>query len=309
MGFEKVNESLVKYLAGLLDADGSLSLAFKHDQNREGRYFVGLSLRLASSTAVDLNGWVETLPAQTGMGTISHYGQNDQFKTWVVSKRSELEMLLPRLIKHMVIKARHWQWLLDKWRELRAEAKTVSAEEREALTKESKESRQTRIGPLKPKNHPTWAWLAGYLDGDGWYCYRQHKANTGYMQWSIYAGAVCHVNDVSVLEFLQRSFGGTIRNHGGKETNKEWNRGLGYQNRSFALNFLPNLAKHSRLKRHKIDAIIHHHRQRLSVPGSPRTYCTMDGCSTRSAGNGLCRLHYQQDYRERKRQSKALLAS
>lgn len=272
MGFEIMNESLVKYLAGLLDADGSLSFAFKHDQNREGRYFIGLGLNLTASDAVDKNGFVESLPTLTGMGSASRYGPKDQFVVWSVKKRADLEMLLPRLIKHMVIKAKHWQWLLDMWRVTRADAKTCSETERDALKDASKESRKNRTGPLKPKNHPTWAWLAGYLDGDGWYSYRsgKYKSYRGrmYEQWSIKVGAVAHENDMDVLEFLKRSFGGHINPHGQSDNVYVWVRSLGYQSRSFALRFLPKVAKHSRLKRHKIDAIIHHHRQRLSVPGT-----------------------------------------
>lgn len=262
-----MQESLVKYLAGLLDADGSLSFAFKHDQNREGRYFVGLTMHLASSTAVDKNGFVDELPSKTGMGNFCKSGDRKQFKAWAVSKRADLEMLLPRLIKHMVIKAQHWQWLLDVWRNSRAADKTCSLSEREALTQASKESRRLNRGPIHPKNHPTWAWLAGYLDGDGCYAYRSHVFN-GYRQWTINVSAVAHVNDMGVLEFLQKSFGGRIVGQGQSENVKLWIRSLGYQNRDFALRFLPKVAKHSRLKRHKIDAMIHHHRQRLSVPGT-----------------------------------------
>ena len=296
-----MNETLVKYLAGLLDADGSLSLAFKHDQNREGRHFIGLVLSLASSDAVDKHGFVETLPKITGMGTTSRYGEKRQFISWKISKRAHLEMLLPRLIKHMCIKAKHWQWLLETWREARSENKTCSNTERIALMDASKESRKLRVGPLRPKNHPTWAWLAGYLDGDGWYNYRsgvykKRGANPS-RQWSINVGAAAHINDAEVLEFLQRSFGGKIRDHGQSDNVKVWVRSLGHQNRSFALRFLPKLAKHSRLKRHKIDAIIHHHRQRLSVPGPEKRYCTVEGCSSPRHGNGLCQKHYLRQWR------------
>lgn len=263
-----MNESLIKYLAGLLDADGSLSFSFKHDQNREGRYFIGLSLSLASSDAVDKHGFTESLPALTGMGTVSRYGDRRQFITWSVHKRADLEMLLPRLIKHMVIKAQHWQWMLDVWRNGRASGKTCSLAEREALAQGAKESRRLNRGPLRAKNHPTWAWLAGYLDGDGWYTYRQWTHRDGYTQWYMSVGAVAHVNDAAVLEFLQRSFGGALRAHGQSANVLVWLRSLGYQNRDFALRFLPQIARHARLKRHKIDAMIHHHRQRLSVPGA-----------------------------------------
>lgn len=263
-----MNESLIKYLAGLLDADGSLSLSFKHDQNREGRYFIGLQLRLASSDAVDKHGFVESISKTFGFGMTVRGGKERQFVTWVVSKRSELEMLLPRFIKHMVVKAKHWQWLLEMWRTARTEKPTCSLEEREVLTAASKESRRLNIGPLRAKNHPTWAWVAGYLDGDGCYTHRQNLANTGYLQWTMNVSAVAHVNDIVGLEFLLKAFGGRIEEQGQSDVVKLWKRSLGYQNRDFALRFLPHLAKHSRLKRHKIDAMIHHHRQRLSVPGA-----------------------------------------
>src|SRR3990167_5058082 len=100
----EMNESLVKYLAGLLDADGSLSFAFKKYEKAEDTFFLGITLSLASSDAVDGSGFINQLPQLTGMGAVNRYGNNKQFKAWVVNKRSDLEMLLPRLIKHMIIK-------------------------------------------------------------------------------------------------------------------------------------------------------------------------------------------------------------
>jgi hypothetical protein len=296
-----VKESLVKYLAGLLDADGSLSFSFKHDQNREGRYFIGLVLRLTASDAVDQNGYVESLPEITGMGTISRYGRKRQFVAWSVSKRSDLEKLVPRLTKHMVVKAKHWQWMFDVWREIHSKSKTCTLDERETLTEAAKKSR-LMAGPLKPKKHPAWAWVAGYLDGDGWYTYRSGKYKSyrrrEYQQWSMSVGACAHVNDIYVLKFLQKAFGGIVKGQGQSDDVKIWYRSLGYQSRSFALLFLPNLAKHSRLKRHKIDAIIDHHRQRLSVPGTEKHYCEVDGCNGPVHGHGLCSKHYQQQRRK-----------
>lgn len=289
-----MNETLVKYLAGLLDADGSLSLTFKA---WDSWYYLGLSLSVTAADAVDKDGFVEKLPELTGMGSVYRYGKNAQFASWRVSKRADLEMLLPRLIKHMVIKAKHWQWLLDLWRSRRADSE-VSAEERDDLTAQSKESRKTRVGPLRPKNHPTWAWLAGYLDGDGTYHYRSGTSTDDYRRWNIAVSAVAHANDASVLEFLQNSYGGVIRPHGQSDNVLVWWRSLGYQNREFALRFLPHLAKHSKLKREKIDAIIHHHRQRLSVPGTERRNCEVESCGRPVHGHGLCSMHYQRKLRE-----------
>ena len=292
-----MNESTVKYLAGLLDADGSLSFSFASVRNKPGRCYVGLAMKLSASDAIDKGGFVESLPEKTGMGSSCRSGERRQYAVWTVCKRADLEMLLPRLVKHMVIKAGHWQWLLEVWREVRRKSKTCSLEERDLLTAASRESRKLRVGPLKPKNHPTWAWLAGYLDGDGWYLYRsgRYKSHKGreYRQWTIEVGAAAHENDANVLTFLQKAFGGIVKNHSQSDNVKVWKRSLGYQNRAFALRFLPNVAKHSQLKRQKIDAIIHHHRQRLSVPGTERRFCEMDGCNRPRHGNGLCSMHYQ----------------
>ena len=229
-------------------------------------------MRLSASSAVDRSGFVASLPSLTGMGSTSCYGSAQQFVAWSVSKRSDLERLLPRLVKHMIVKAQHWQWLLEEWRKIRRlgyNERSCSDHERDALTEASKESRRTRVGPLKPKNHPTWAWVSGYLDGDGCYAYRRHYAQTiGYWQWTMNISCVAHKNDLCGLEFLHKAFGGFIVEQGQSDDLFLWKRSLGYQNRDFALRFLPNVAKHSRLKRHKIDQMIHHHRQRLSVPGT-----------------------------------------
>jgi hypothetical protein len=290
-----MNETMVKYLSGLLDADGSLAFSFKKDRNREDTYFVGLALKLTASDAVDKNGFVESLPALTGFGSVSRYGKNKQFAVWTVAKRADLEMLLPRLTKHMVIKAKHWRWLLDCWRADRTGRGgwICNEQERQALHALSKQSRRERVGPLKPKNHPTWSWLAGYLDGDGTYHYRSWNHPEGWVQWTINVSAVAHVNDIHVLQFLEKSFGGRIQDQGQSDNVKVWVRSLGYQNRDFALGFLPHMAKHSKLKRDKIDTIISHHRQRLSVPGPERNYCKIEGCDRPATGHKMCGLHYQ----------------
>lgn len=263
-----VNESLIKYLAGLMDADGSLSFSFRRDPQDKDAYFMGLDLSLASSDEVDRHGFVDSLPDMSGMGGAYRYGSHSQYKAWRVSKRADLEMLLPRLIKHMVIKAQHWQWLLDTWRDARKAARlngkrvAWNHDEMEWFKEAAKHSRRLRVGPLKPKKHPTWAWVAGYLDGDGWYTIRPDKRQN---YTAMRVGAVAHQTDALALEFLQHAFGGSIKDHGQTENCKIWYRSLGVRDASFALRFLPKVARHSRLKRHKIDQLIHAHQQRLSV--------------------------------------------
>ena len=259
-----LTESLAKYLAGLFDADGSASFSFRRqrDQHEEDLYYTGLNLRLASSAAVDRDGFVHTLPKLTGMGSISLSGANKQFHTWIVTKRADQEMLMPRLIKHMVIKAKHFQWQMDVLREKRGQL--LTPEQCEEIRRASKISRATQVGPLKPKNHPTWAWLAGYLDGDGSYKLKRYVQG-GYARWHVSVSAVAHMNDASVLHFLERTIGGTVRQRNGDNV-CIWYRNLGDAERSYALRSLPYLAKHSRLKKWRIDQMIHHHQQRLSAP-------------------------------------------
>lgn len=258
-----LTETLVKYLAGLLDADGSSTFTFRRQrvQHKDDLYYPSLRLQLASSTAVDRLGFVESLPRLTGMGTFSRYGAKQQFKTWQVNKRSDLEKLMPRLVKHMLVKAQHWQWQWDVVRESRG--KMLTPEQCEELKLASKVSRANRVGPLKPKNHPSWAWLAGYLDGDGSYKLKRYVQD-GYDKWHVSVSAAAHVNDASVLRFLERTIGGVVRKR--DDSVYIWYRNLGESQKSYALRSLPYLAKHSRLKRHKIDQMIHHHhQQRLST--------------------------------------------
>ena len=263
-----MDESLIKYLAGLLDADGSLSFQFRLGRNTTDHYYLGLMLVLHSSKAVDVHGFVNSLPAQTGMGAVYTEGAQKQFYKWIVSSRADLEMLLPRLTKHMAVKAKHWQWMLELWREKRGTL--IPRENRDVLVLEAKASRRTRKGPLKPKNYPTWAWLAGFLDGDGWYTNKLHKNGTykGKEQHSrhMLVGAVSHREDAYVLDFITKAHGGSVHEHGQTQSCLCWTRNLGKQNRDFALKFLPQLVRHARLKRHKIeDMIAHHHQQRLSA--------------------------------------------
>jgi len=257
-----VNESLVKYLAGLLDADGSLS--FDSHRGYDENVRISLKLHLTAADTIDRDGFVASLPELTGFGNVNNY--NGKYTQWSVCHRNELEMLVPRLIKHMYVKPQHWQWLMDYWREHRSQEKGqkwLSEAEWQKLSEASKESRRTRVGPVKPKNHPSWAWLAGFLDGDGCFSFRTSRNHN--MRLSVTA----HVSDLPVLEFLQNAFGGTIRNNSRSDDIKVWWRGLGPSHESFVLDFLPRLVKHSRFKRHKIEQMIHfyNHRrqQRLSA--------------------------------------------
>lgn len=233
----KLKETDIKYLAGIMDADGCLT------RSPCGNYF---QLTLAASTAIDRDGeylkWLhENVGGKLYTVTFPDKPNWNNQQHWKVYDKKTLGMLLPRLLKHMVIKAKYWN---DLW--------------------EGREADRRDVGPLKPKNHPSNAWLAGFLDGDGYYCMIKNR-DPRWKQLSI--RVTLHEDDVSCLEFLQKAFGGKISSVGDKPY-KKWIRNLGPRDKSFAVPFLKRMHGHSRLKKHKIEQMLHYHSQRLSVDPS-----------------------------------------
>lgn len=243
---EKFKETEIKYLAGLLDADGSLS--FKFSKSGDNTY-IYLIMALSASESVDKHGYVKSLSERAGSVCKIEY-EKDSYSTawkWQVQKRSELDQLLPRLLKHMVIKAKHWNALYLKYTELKGQDVTGFVEELKQFSSNSR----LNTGPLKPKNHPTWAWVAGYMDGDGCYTFSRK---------AIHVGAVAHTMDSCALELLYKAFGGSLYEPQPDNT-RLWRHGAGVSQSSFAKMFLNGVVKHSRLKRHKIEQMLHFHNQ------------------------------------------------
>lgn len=245
-------ESEIKYLAGLLDADGSLS--FKFSKTQSGKTYLYLVLGLTASENIDRHGYLYSLGERLGNCCEVKYenpNYSDAIK-WNVQSRTDLNLLIPRLTKHMVIKAKHW----DRLYSLYTEYKGVDVSGKEEQLKELSVKSRENVGPLKPKKHPTWAWVSGYLDGDG--CYTLSKR-------AIHVGAIAHTKDVIALKFLEHAFGGSL--YSPREDNTRlWRRGMGKQNADFAKHFLNKVHRHSRLKRWKIEQMIafHNQPQRLS---------------------------------------------
>lgn len=247
------NESEIKYLAGLLDADGWLHI--RTYKTTQGNEYLRLEMGLQASESVDKHGYVKSLGERAGSVSTREFKKHKNWSTaycWKVGKMNELNQLIPRLTKHMVIKAKHWQRLFDFYHEHRGQS--VDGEFVRLFSDESR----LDTGPLKPKKHPTWGWVAGYLDGDG--CYSLTKKRC------LRVDVVSHENDTQGLYLLQKAFGGYVRPF--KKENKPWyiwSRNLGAKDKSFALNFLPKVLQHSRLKKHKIEQLIafHNHSQRL----------------------------------------------
>lgn len=258
---KNLKETDIKYLAGLLDADGSLNFCMTKYKDL---YNVQLQLVLQQSDGNDKEGeYIKWLCESCGSYQyIDLSGKNPNWKDahrWTVKGQEVLGMLLPRLIKHMVIKASHWQRIWDLY--LSLDKKSVSEEQALEIKRFSELSRKN-AGPLKPKVHPTWAWVAGYLDGDGCYHIRRRKKN-----WGVFTELVVKVTaydgDVVSLHLLQKAFGGSVKSNSYENT-YTWSRNLGNKDKSFAIHFLRKVHRHSRLKKWKIEQLLHHHLQRLT---------------------------------------------
>lgn len=223
----KITETKAKYLAGLLDADGWMGFGWKTDSKCYPR------LVLRQNDPKVLN-WIEN---NIGLGWFTE-------DSWNISSKRDFELLLPHILKHMVIKAKLWTWV---W--------TTENPSKE----EWKERRRNDVGPLKSKKHPTWAWVAGYIDGDGWLSKTKRKDTKGY---TIRVGVLSSHSDKIAVELLYKAFGGNLCI---KEEGIQWQRGLGKGNSSFAIRFLNKLVKHLVRKKYKAEQILHyHHSQRLS---------------------------------------------
>lgn len=250
-----LQENTVKYLAGLLDADGALSFRFNECV---GGYRLHLILHFSAAESIDKDGkFCKGLPELTGAGMVrsrqrEHWAPINE---WQVQSERDLNVLLPRITKHMVIKGRHWQNLFAVFSNTRG--KILTETDMLSLKQFSKESRKD-AGPIKAKKHPTWAWVCGYLEGDGCFTFKKHPSGYG-MKLSV--TAIAHRDDSVGLELLHKAFGGVIYTER-KDNCHEWKRNLGKTDWSFTTKFLPKLIQHSRLKKHKMEqmmAYIHSH--------------------------------------------------
>lgn len=245
-----------------MDADGSLVFHFSPYGDR---YNVSLKLVLQQSLSIDHKGqFIDWLSEFGGFKQFIKVGseQNPNWSDanrWTVTSNKELNMIIPRLSKHMVIKAKHWQAMLDRYNNIYG--KSVNSIEMNELKEFAKISRKN-VGPLKDKKHPTWAWVAGYIDGDGCYYMRQRKRNWG-VATELLVRVVCQDSDVQALELLKKAFGGNLKKNQHEGTHY-WTRNLGNADKDFAIHFLRKVVRHSKLKKHKIEQLLHHHLQRLN---------------------------------------------
>lgn len=253
-------ETDIKYLAGLFDADGCLSYTFV--KNRSNKYTFHLNLVLTQNE--QFGGKLMEQLKNTYGGCIVKRVDHPHILSWKLSEKSQLNKLIPRLVKHQIIKAKHWKWLFDVQNKVRGIG--FSEEEKEGLILAIKDSRND-VGPLKPKNFPSRAWVAGFLDGDGHYRNRLVSKDDRKF-WSSRIQVEIDKKDRIAVDLLKKTYGGTVVEISTRPNLIRWFRNLGIKDKSFSLEFLALMARHSKLKKHKIESIIHSLRQRLTERNS-----------------------------------------
>ena len=249
----KYNETLNKYLAGFIDADGTL--AFHFNKTVDGYFRIGLQFGI---TQIDNRGrgfkLLEFLKESYGVGSLSDVPSKKQ-KYWKVANKDELEKFLPHVIKHMVIKGKHFQRMLEKRRDLAGV--NLSQEQVDALRQFAKSSRKD-TGATRYKKNASPAWLAGYIDGDG---YLRHSDKEHWLKIHV------QTSDVVAVELIQNTYGGKIYPTT-KENIKEFRLNFGASFYGTANKVLKAIIPHLRIKRHDAEMILHWHKQRLSEKNS-----------------------------------------
>ena len=243
------NETLNKYVAGFVDADGTI--AFHFNKTVDGFFRIGLQFDI---TQIDNRGrgfkLLQFLRDSYDVGSITDVKDKNQ-KYWKVSGKNDLEKFLPHVIKHMVIKGKHFQRMLDKRREL--SGVNLTQEQVDELRKFAKESRAD-TGPTRYKKNASPAWLAGYIDGDG---YLRCSDREHWLKIHVQKSDVCSV------ELIQSTYGGKIYKTT-KETIKEFKLNFGAAFYGTATKVLKAIIPHLRLKRHDAEMILYWHKQRLN---------------------------------------------
>lgn len=245
---KKHSEQMHKWTAGFLDADGSISFHIKQHSNKKYGIYLQVSICQTDTEILHL------LSDYYGGGGVS--GDH-----WHLSGK-QAHIFLNLIGKHLLIKATHMDNILWVVEELRG-CSIIDADDIREYAKCSRSNSRWRHHP----KHVPYAWMAGYLDGDGHYRVRIGRQRT-YSDGStaitnelkIFVGSAPW--DSFILDKLKEDHGGSVRLR--KDNCYFWQLSLGRNSRSKALPLLRKLRKYCCLPRkaEAIDSMITFHTTR-----------------------------------------------
>ena len=239
------SEQLNKYLAGLLDADGCLGLTFN---TYKDVHKVNLTFMLLQSLSNDPDGTlIKAIRDFYNLGSITYRdlkGDNtfSSVVVWTIGSKDFLK-LFSLISKHLRIKGTHWDNLVWLYKELNKVP--LSDTNIQELKEYSKCSRKTSKWIKHPK-HLSMAWMAGYMDGDGHYRFRNRRKYVSSRKCfcnsnELSAQISCDKDDVHILHKIVEDFGGHIHHH--KDGHYIWKIALGKNSTKYAVRFLKDLRK------------------------------------------------------------------
>jgi len=183
-----------KYIAGFLDADGSITLGFNRETRRP-------QLQVVFSQNASQDEVIHRIHEELRCGSICERtsNANTRYSTLTLTQ-SNARMLLNRIGHHLVVKRHFAAVAVD------LSQRQIEPSEIETVQAYIKVHRYMSSLPVPP--HPSRSWMAGYLDGDG--CF----AVTKMTKFGEVADLVLHVaadkRKVEGIELMQKNFGGRI---------------------------------------------------------------------------------------------------
>ena len=259
----KLKETEVKYLAGLIDSDGSIGFSVSTFEKKDGTVQVIPRITVVQGKAG--HAVISHFAGRIGIPVIS--AGNEKLAIYIQGRRAIA--LFDRISKYLVVKGVPYKFAVDNAGHI---AKTEYPELRERLI-----DARRMGGPVKPINFVSMSWIAGFLDGDGSYTLRQRRTKFGMSNDLNVRVGVTKVEKVHALKLLYKTLGGTIRLTPDKRGYYRWHLSLGKGNRQRAIRFLREMRKRSFVKVAKIEQMLKFHEDshRLN-PMAPKGEVTVE---------------------------------
>jgi intein/homing endonuclease len=246
----KFNESMVKYLAGIYDADGCMKI--EHSQGSHIKISVYFSQSRQGEHLVRHLSEVFNVSLTVVDGSLDG-GVGDSFRVCLTSKK-KITQFGDRITKYMVVKGKPLKMLLSLKEEYKGGGVT---QDQYQIIKDDFDTCRHVGGALKSRNFVSDAWAAGFIDGDGYYQIRSKGVKpTPSMSVSV---RVFKEEKKLALHFLHEKYGGSlkpVKMRGGDGL--RWHLGLGKGKAKGAIPFLKAMRKHSWVKKEKIQMMLNY---------------------------------------------------